>query len=292
MNEKALETTEDKSVVATPSIEVSESSFDALISQAIDKNVSVETMEKLLAMRKELKAEAAKEAFFNALAGFQADCPIIIKSATGGGEKSYKYQYAPLDVIVDQTKEMIQKHGFSYTIQARFEKEPPAQVAICTIHHIAGHSEESEFRAPIDATGNMNIIQKNASSLTYAKRYAFCNAFGILTGDLDDDAQDAGSPEQGKPPQGKKKPPPSAAGSGHSKEWRELYDAIRVMMNDNDWHGNVKDSQGRVMHLDGLKKGIASITAHMDMESLKRTYDSYKVLLDTAKKQHGEANSP
>jgi hypothetical protein len=41
----------------------------------------------------------------------------------------------------------------------------------------------------------MNAQQKVASALTYAKRYAFCNALGILTTDQDDDAQSAG--EQG-----------------------------------------------------------------------------------------------
>ena len=40
---------------------------------------------------------------------------------------------------------------------------------------------------PIDKDGFMNTPQKFASALTYAKRYAFCNAFGILTADEDDD---------------------------------------------------------------------------------------------------------
>lgn len=35
-------------------------------------------------------------------------------------------------------------------------------------------------------------MQQSASSLTYAKRYAFTNAFGIVTGDEDNDAATAG----------------------------------------------------------------------------------------------------
>jgi len=275
---------EKPDTVPAPSIEISEPSFDVLISQAIDKNVPVETMEKLLAMRRELKAEAAKEAFFKALAGFQSECPVIVKSATGGSGQSYTYQYAPLDVIVEQTKEFIQKHGFSYTIQARFEKDPPAQVAICTIHHTAGHSQESEFRAPIDATGNMNIIQKNASSLTYAKRYAFCNAFGILTGDEDDDAQGAGEPQPKAQPQ-QKKPPTST----HPTEWQDVHDAMIGMMDDNDWHGDIMYG-GKVNHLGVIKERFESITAKLSLESMNRLYDSYKLLLDSAKKQHDMNN--
>jgi hypothetical protein len=35
----------------------------------------------------------------------------------------------------------------------------------------------------------MSQTQVEAATLTFAKRYAFCNAFGILTGDEDIDAQ-------------------------------------------------------------------------------------------------------
>src|SRR3990167_3791525 len=42
----------------------------------------------------------------------------------------------------------------------------------------------------------MNAAQKVASALTYAKRYAFCNAFGILTGDADDDARLTGNGDE------------------------------------------------------------------------------------------------
>ena len=83
------------------------------------------------------------------------------------------------------------------------------------------------------------------------------------------------------------KPPPSSSASGHSKEWRDLYDAMCVMMNDNDWHGTIGKND-----LDSIKLHLASITAKMDIGSMNRTYDSYKLLLDTAKKQHGAANAP
>ena len=57
-----------------------EQQIDSLIAQAIDKNVSVETLERLLIMRKELKAEYAKEQYDKDMASFQAECPIIMKN--------------------------------------------------------------------------------------------------------------------------------------------------------------------------------------------------------------------
>lgn len=165
-----------------------EISPEELIARAIDRNVPIETMERLLAMRTQLKEERAKEEFFKSLASFQEKCPIIPKTKEVGGSK-FNYKYAPLDVIVEVVSPILKKCGFSYNIQACFKDNPPVQIVTCIVHHRAGHSESSEFRAPVDLNGYMNDIQKHASAMTYAKRYAFCNAFGILTGDEDNDAQ-------------------------------------------------------------------------------------------------------
>jgi hypothetical protein len=70
-------------------------------------------------------------------------------------------------------------------------------VVTCIVHHVKGHAEASSFRAPVDSGAKMNEMQRSASSLTYAKRYAFQNAFGILTGDQDDDGRGAGVGEVG-----------------------------------------------------------------------------------------------
>lgn len=174
---------------------------ERLIAIAIEKNVPVETMEKLLAMRRELKQEAAKEEYFRALAAFQSECPTIQKNETvsyvskkTGG--TTKYKYAPLDVIVTTVRETLRKHGFSYTITT--EQDAEHVTAKCNAHHVAGHTEVTTFTIPIDFDSYMNPAQKVASALTYAKRYAFCNAFGIMTGDEDDDSQGSGERYTGR----------------------------------------------------------------------------------------------
>ena len=168
-------------------------SIEGLIALAIQHGAAVEPLERLMAMRQTLKAEAAREAFFEALSAFQSECPVIPKRKTAGAG-SYTYRYAPLDVIVHITSPIMRKFGLSYRFDTRFEADPPAQVVVCTVHHRDGHQESSEFRTPVDASARMNDMQKSASAQTYAKRYAFCNAFGILTGDDDDDGASGGSP--------------------------------------------------------------------------------------------------
>lgn len=165
---------------------------EVLIAQAIDKGVTVDTMERLLAMRRELKAEAAKEAFDRSMSAFQSECPVIEKSkkVLNKDGQSVRYAYAPLDAIVTQVRGLLKVHGFGYRIVPEVTESQVA--ATCVVTHELGHSESASFKVPIDKDSYMNLPQKFASALTFAKRYAFCSAFGIMTGDEDDDAAKAG----------------------------------------------------------------------------------------------------
>lgn len=167
-----------------------DTSVDTFISEAIAKNLPVETMEKLFALREKVKAENAREAFVSSLSGFQSECPIIqkTKKVMNKDGRTVRYQFAPIDSIVEQIKKPLMKYGFSYTWTVT--NETGFITAIAMITHSLGHSQSSEFKVPIDTEGYMTAPQKYASALTFAKRYSLCNALGISTGDEDTDATD------------------------------------------------------------------------------------------------------
>lgn len=167
-----------------------DSSVDTFISQAISSNQPVEVMEKLFSLREKVKAEYARESFVSSLSGFQSECPIIekTKKVMNKDGVSVRYQFAPIDSIVSQIKIPLAKYGFSYTWKVI--NEPGFITAVCTITHSLGHTQESEFKIPIDTEGYMTAPQKYASALTFAKRYSLLNALGISTGDEDTDATD------------------------------------------------------------------------------------------------------
>jgi len=166
-------------------------SAETLIGKAIEKNVSVETMERLLAMRTQLKQEQARELFFTDLAAFQSEIGTIkkTKQVLNKDKTSVRYSYAPLDSIVEQVKDALKKNGFSYTLKT--EQEADKVSVICEAHHSAGHTEKTAVKVSADKDAYMNDIQKTGAAISYAKRYAFMNAFGIMTGDEDVDAIDA-----------------------------------------------------------------------------------------------------
>lgn len=168
-------------------------SVDGLLAMAVEQGVPVETLERLLAMRTQLKAESAREAFLEALSAFQAECPVIAKGRSAG-TGSYVYRYAPLEDIVHAIAPLLRKFGLSYRFDTAFEagERGQAQVVTCIVHHRDGHSERSEFRTPIDNGARMNVMQQAASAQTYGKRYALLAALGIVVGGEDDDGQGAG----------------------------------------------------------------------------------------------------
>lgn len=163
---------------------------EGLIAKAIERGLDVGSLERLMAMRKELRAEKAKEAFDEAMANFQGECPVIKKKKNGGTTDSgvVAYKYAPLEDIVDQVKPFIQKHGFSYAIKT--EVTNGRVKSTCIVKHKLGHSEDSTMDVPMGTkTRVMSEPQVVAATSTFSKRYAFINAFGIMTGDDDTDAR-------------------------------------------------------------------------------------------------------
>lgn len=187
-------------IVAQETPEVNGFNVQTLISQAISQNIPVETMERLLAMARQVREDNAKEAFNRAMANFQAECPTIVKTKevkTKSGIVAYKY--APIESIVEQVKPHLQRNGFSYS--TNMEVLPAGVKVVCKVTHIEGHTETSEMEVPLGSkTDIMSASQVTAAASTFAKRYAFCNAFGILTGDEDNDAAHTDTAITPKPP--------------------------------------------------------------------------------------------
>jgi len=168
---------------------------ETLIMKAIENNSAIDVMERLLDMRERINKEQAGRDFREAMAEFQAECPVIVKSTPvyNKDKRTVRFKYAPLDVIVSTVQPLLRDAGLSYDIDT--EQHDKGITVSVTVVHIGGHSKDTKFSVPVDKDAYMNEPQKWASAQTFAKRYAFCNAFGILTGDSDDDGQSSGENE-------------------------------------------------------------------------------------------------
>lgn len=168
---------------------------DNMLTAAIDKGISPEALERLVALRERIMAQEAETAFTSALLAFQHVCPLIGKSREVDTGK-YRYKYAELSHIVSVIQPLLREHGLSFS----FDAEGPAEavVVVCVIRHVGGHSTRTRFPAKIDADSRMNATQKVASAITYARRYALVLALGLTVGDFDDDGR--GGPQEHENP--------------------------------------------------------------------------------------------
>ncbi len=171
----------------------------ALLAQGIQHGLSVDALERLLGMRRELQAEQAKADFFAALASFQAQIPPITKSQTArvqSAKGTFSYRYADLGDIQRAIAPTLAACGLSVTFDTT--QDQGGYTIVAKVHHTSGHSEATTFRVPVDTTARMNSAQAAGSALTYGRRYALTAALGIVTADEDDDAQ--GVSDAGQPP--------------------------------------------------------------------------------------------
>lgn len=153
-----------------------------LLALAVRQGASVDTLERLMVVRKELQAEQAKKAFDAAMSAFQAEVPIIVRSRAG---HENRYNYAPLEKIVGMVTPIMAKHGFSHKEDGVVTEGWVEAIVVVT--HRDGHSTTTRFKVPAESKAGMSPQQKYGAAMTYATRYAFCAAFGIRTADSDTD---------------------------------------------------------------------------------------------------------
>lgn len=155
-----------------------------LLALAVNKDLDLEKLSKLMQMKKEWDADQARRAFFEAMTNFQSEVPEIRKSKkVTFGET--KYDYAPLADITRQIKDKCKEHGLSYRWEIKDTKE---EISVtCLITHLDGHTEQTTMTASPDDSGKKNKIQSRGSAIEYLKRYTLIGALGLSTTDSDID---------------------------------------------------------------------------------------------------------
>lgn len=155
-----------------------------LIQNAVDKDASVDTLEKLLTLQERYEANVARKEFFRAMQKFQAIKPDLVKKS----EVKYNnvgYKFCSLFDMEKALKDPLNECGLSY----RFENgsDEAGFSVTCIVSHVDGHSEKTTMKAPADDSGNKNKIQGIGSTSTYLMRYTLIAAFALTTADEDND---------------------------------------------------------------------------------------------------------
>jgi len=172
----------------------------AVITHGIDKKVDPESMRALLDLQREIRKDAAIQAFNMAMQNFHATitpikhdkrATIKAKQATS---KDFTYTYASFAAVTEHVRPVADQFGFSWNFNTVRCFTPDGKVIdgafdiVCTISHIDGHSKNSTFPTFTDErVGSINKMQRTAGASTFGKRQAFISGFGLSTTDTDID---------------------------------------------------------------------------------------------------------
>mgnify|MGYP000098827471 FL=1 len=120
--------------------------------------------------------------YYKAIAGFQQECPVLLKSTSG-----YGYTYVDLPSIIHKINPLLSKHGlgFSQTLGTNPETNNSC-LETHIFHPTSGEYHTSMVDIPMVTMKGMNAYQSFGSGLTYFRRYALTSALGIVSDkDLD-----------------------------------------------------------------------------------------------------------
>ena len=121
--------------------------------------------------------------YYKALAGFQQECPVLLKDTDG-----YGYKYVDLTKIIHSINPLMKKHGLGFTQMLGTNPESGNTCVTTTIFHVAsGENSSSAVDVPLVDMKGQNSYQSIGSGCSYFKRYQLSSALGIVS-DKDTDA--------------------------------------------------------------------------------------------------------
>lgn len=156
--------------------------------EAVQSGLSIEMLEKFMALSERQEKREAEKAFHRAFAAFKADPPQIVKDKLVSFSNT-KYKHATLGAVVSGIIGGMSKHGLSHRWD--IEQDGATITVTCFITHELGHTEKTSMSAGADVSGGKNAIQAIASTVHYLERYTIQAATGIAVLENDDDGSGA-----------------------------------------------------------------------------------------------------
>jgi hypothetical protein len=161
---------------------------------ATDPNVSVEKIERLMALWERGEARKSEAAFYAEMSDAQQKMRRIEADATNPQTRSRYASYGALDRSL---RPIYTEHGFGLTFNTGDSQLPEHVRVLCLVTHRGGHSREYHIDMPADGKGAKggDVMTKThavGSAVSYGMRYLLKMIFNVAIGEDDDDGNAAG----------------------------------------------------------------------------------------------------
>lgn len=165
----------------------------AAMMAAINANVDLTKIEKMIELQQKWDAIEARKAYTHAMAEFKKmptditkDGNVKFKNKLG---EIVEYNHATLGNVTSSINSALSKHGLSASWTT--EQKEGVIIVTCSITHEKGHKESTSLSAAPDTSGSKNNLQAICSTITYLERYTILALTGLATHDQDDDGKSA-----------------------------------------------------------------------------------------------------
>lgn len=160
-----------------------------LCALALKQGAAIDVIERFSALAERWDAIEAKKRWTEAIVGFKADCPPILKTSEvldRGGKLLYKF--VPYDDIKAVTLKWERKWGIvvGFTMPVTNAGNLTGDIRIT----VGSHTEVFSGGVPIPtaAAGGINAAQLMGQARSYLKRYLYVDAFDLVIAREDSDA--------------------------------------------------------------------------------------------------------
>ena len=159
-------------------------------SAAINPDVDIEKMERLMAMHERLTDKQSEAIFHQAMTAAQSDVPPIHKDKTNKQTHSSYASYEGMDKVL---RPIYVKHGFSLSFDTGSDPLEGCIRVLCYVSHSGGHSKTYQCDMPADGKGAkggdvMTKTHAAGSGMSYGQRYLLKMIFNIAFSDDDGNA--------------------------------------------------------------------------------------------------------
>lgn len=157
---------------------------------AMNPDVDVAKMERLIAMQERILQHQARSAFTRAFTRMQAELPEIDERGQIIVKGQLRSTYAKLEDIHKVITPILTRHGFAIRHRTEWPADKAGIIRIVgVLCHEDGHSEESAFEAQADTSEYRSAIQSMGSTVSYGRRYTTMDLLNIVTRGQDNDGQ-------------------------------------------------------------------------------------------------------
>ena len=151
--------------------------------------LDTDKLKMLLDMHRQLEADDAKRAYFQAFTDFKDAAPRIVKNKH---VTFNDYWHVTLDRAVDVLTPALAAHGLSHSWSV--EQSDGVIAVTTTLRHVRGHVESFTVSGPPDNSGKKNPTQAIKSGITYLQRTGLFGILGLAESNSDDDGAGSAGP--------------------------------------------------------------------------------------------------